>query len=64
MHEAVGWLLQYYTSVKLWMGLEREDGTELYLTGSPPQQAEVVERLKIYEDELQFFEVERTAAEA
>ena len=56
MHEALGWLLQYYDNVILWMGLEREEGTELYLTASPPQQAEVVEKLKVYEDDLSIFE--------
>ncbi|PXA05369.1 hypothetical protein DDZ13_00445 [Coraliomargarita sinensis] len=56
MHEALGWLLPHYNSVKLWMGLESEEGTELYLTASPSRKAEVVERLKVYEDDLSLFE--------
>lgn len=58
MHEALGWLLQHYESVKFWMGLEREDGTEFLLIAKPPKQIEVVERLKVYEDELSIFESE------
>jgi hypothetical protein len=52
MHEALGWLLQRYESVKLWIGLESEDGVELYLTASPSRRAEIVERLKIHEDDV------------
>lgn len=61
MHEALGWLLRHYPSVVLWMGVESEDGTELYLTASPSQKAEIVERLKIYEDDLSVFEAGATA---
>lgn len=52
MHEVLGWLLQRYESVKLWIGVESEDGAELYLTASPSRRADVVERLKIYEDDV------------
>lgn len=56
MHEALGWLLPHYDSVKLWMGLESEEGTELYLTASPSRKADVVEKLRVYEDDLSGFE--------
>lgn len=56
MHEALAWLLPYYDSVKLWMGLESEEGTELYLTASPSRKSEIVERLRVYEDVLSGFE--------
>lgn len=56
MYEALGWLLQHYESVKLWMGLEREDGVEFLLIAKPPKQTEVVERLNVYEDDLSTFE--------
>lgn len=56
MHEALGWLLRHYPNVVLWMGVESEDGTELYLTASPSRKAEVVERLKVYEDDVSLFE--------
>ena len=26
MHEALGWLLKHYSGVKLWMGLESDEG--------------------------------------
>jgi hypothetical protein len=61
MHDALGWLLPHYKSVKLWMGLESEEGTELYLTASPSRKAEVVERLKVYQDEVPFQAMERSA---
>jgi hypothetical protein len=47
MHEALGWLLKHYASVTLWMGLETEDGAELYLTCSPASQQSVVDRLNV-----------------
>jgi len=56
MHEALGWLLPHYKEVKLWMGLENEDGAELYLTGSPSQSEAVVAKLKVYDDALSIFE--------
>jgi hypothetical protein len=62
MHEALGWLLPHYDSVKLWMGLESEEGTELYLTASPSRKAEVVERLKVYEEDLSLFDQAEAAA--
>ncbi len=60
MHEALGWLLQHYESVVLWMGVESEDGTELYLTASPPQQEAVVDRLTKYADDVSVFEAGMT----
>ena len=55
MHEALGWLLQHYTGVKLWMGLETSEGAELFLTCAPAQAA-LVEQLKVFEDEPSIFE--------
>ncbi len=55
MHEALGWLLQHYESVKLWMGVENAEGAELFLTCSPGQTA-LVEQLKQFEDEPSIFE--------
>ncbi|MDQ8195389.1 hypothetical protein QEH59_13215 [Coraliomargarita sp. SDUM461004] len=55
MHEALGWLLQHYSEVKLWMGLESADGAELFLTCAPAQAA-LVEQLKVFEDEPSIFE--------
>jgi hypothetical protein len=63
MHEALGWLLLHYKSVKLWMGLETEDGAELFLTAAPSRKAEIVERLRVFEDQMNIFELsERKAA--
>ena len=56
MHEALGWLLQHYNGVKLWMGLESTDGAELYLTCSPSSRENVVAKLKVYDDALSIFE--------
>lgn len=56
MHEALGWLLRHYGSVKLWMGLESEEGAELYLTCSPSRRESVVDRLTIYDDDVDFFQ--------
>ena len=56
MHEALSWLLQYYKGIKLWMGVETEEGAEIYLTCSPSQREAVVNCLKIYEEELTIFE--------
>jgi len=56
MHEALGWLLEYYDSVKLWMGLESSEGAELFLTASPSKESEVVKRLRIYDDPLDVFD--------
>jgi hypothetical protein len=55
MHEALGWLLTHYEGVKLWMGVENPEGTELFFTCSPAQSA-VVEQLRQYEDTPSFFE--------
>jgi len=55
MHEALSWLLQHYAEVKLWMGVETEEGAELYLTCSPAQSS-VVEALEVYEDDPSIFE--------
>ena len=56
MHEALTWLLPHYHGVKLWMGCESADGTELYLTCSPSRKADVVNRLHVYEDQLNLFD--------
>lgn len=56
MHEALGWLLEHYEVAKLWMGLETEDGAELYLTCSPSKPEAIVSRLKIYDEGLSVFE--------
>ena len=57
LHEALGWLLRYYDTVKLWMGVETEDGAELYLTCTPPQLEAVVQRLRISEDGVSIFDL-------
>lgn len=57
MHEALGWLLQQYKSVKLWMGVETEDGAEIYLTCSPSLHEEVVTKLTVYQDNESIFEL-------
>lgn len=54
MYEALEWLLRYYGSVKLWMGLESGAGAELYLTCSPSQRTAVVDRLALYEEDTDF----------
>jgi len=50
MREALDWLLRHYSSVKLWMGLESEDGVELLLMAVPTRKEEVVQRLTVYDD--------------
>ena len=57
LHEALGWLLRHYDAVKLWMGVETEDGAELYLICMPPQLEAVVQRLRVSEDEVSIFDV-------
>lgn len=61
MQEALVWLLEHYESAKLWMGLEDEDGVELFLTCFPSRKEAVVNLLKIYEDELSIFETAAVA---
>ena len=56
MHEALGWLLKYYKGVKLWMGVESEEGAELYLTCSPSSREAVVNKLQVFDDEQSIFE--------
>ncbi|WP_269525878.1 hypothetical protein [Coraliomargarita parva] len=56
MYEALGWLLQQYESVKLWMGVETEKGAELYLTCSPSRREKVVNLLQTFEDDYSVFE--------
>lgn len=56
MHRSIGWLLQHYEAVKLWMGAETEDGAELYLTCAPSKQEEVVNRLRVFDDDYSVFE--------
>jgi len=51
MHEALDWLLRHYERVRLWMGVETEDGAELYLTCAPSHPQKVVARLRTYEDD-------------
>lgn len=58
MHEALAWLLQNYGTVKLWMGLETDEGAELFLTCSPSNREKVVDRLRIYEEAYSVFEAE------
>lgn len=55
MHEALGWLLQHYKEVKLWMGVDSPEGAELFLACVPTQPA-LVEQLRHYEEELSIFE--------
>jgi len=54
MHQALGWLLKQYGGVKLWMGLETEEGAELFLTCVPSKRADVVNRLRVYDEEDEF----------
>ncbi|HAV12984.1 MAG TPA: hypothetical protein DCX06_05760 [Opitutae bacterium] len=56
MQEALSWLLEHYESAKLWMGLETEDGVELFLTCFPSRKEAVVNLLTVYDDELSIFE--------
>lgn len=56
MHATIGWLLKHYETVTLWMGLETEDGAELYLTCSPTQPAEVVARLNVMDRDYSVFD--------
>ncbi len=56
MHEALGWLLQHYKGVKLWMGIETEEGAELYLTCSPSSREAVINKLQVFDDEQSLFE--------
>ena len=51
MHEALGWLLQHYDSVKLWMGAENDYGTELYIHCTPSKPA-ITENLKVVDHDL------------
>lgn len=44
------------------MGLEDEDGVELFLTCFPSRKEAVVNLLKVYEDELSVFETTTTSA--
>jgi len=56
MHDSIGWLLKHYEVVTLWMGLETEDGAELYLTCSPSQPAAVVARLNVIDRDYSIFD--------
>lgn len=56
MHDTIGWLLKHYEAVTLWMGLETEDGAELYLTCSPSRSAEVVARLNVIDRDYSIFD--------
>jgi hypothetical protein len=55
MHEALGWLVSHYQDVKLWMGVDSPEGTELFLTCAPAQAA-LVAQLQHYEDAPSIFE--------
>lgn len=55
MNEALSWLLGHYPEVKLWMGVETEEGAELLLTCAPAK-PKLVEGLKVYDDAPAFFE--------
>jgi hypothetical protein len=48
--------LNHYTSVTLWMGLETEDGAELFLTCSPASQQSVVDRLNVVDRDDSIFD--------
>lgn len=61
IHEVLGWLLQHYEAVKLWMGAETEDGAELYLTCCPSKREAVVNRLQVAADDFSVFESSVTA---
>lgn len=56
IHEALGWLLEHYSAVKLWMGVETDEGAELYLTCSPSRSDDLVHRLTVYSTEGTMFE--------
>ena len=58
MHEALGWLIKYYGEVNLWIGVESDEGAELYLICSPTCKEEIVNRLTVYEDQFDPFLVE------
>jgi len=55
MHEALAWLLNYYGEVKLWMGVENDEGAELLLTCTPANPI-LVESLSVFEEMPAFFE--------
>lgn len=54
MNEALAWLLGHYSEVKLWMGVETEEGAELLLTCAPAK-PKLVEGLKVYDEAPAFF---------
>lgn len=56
MHDSIGWLLEHYEKVTLWMGVETEDGAELYLTCSPSQPETVVARLDVKDRDYSIFD--------
>ena len=56
MNQALTWLLQHYTEIKLWMGLETEEGAELYLTCSPTKVNTIVQNLRMYDEQQSLFE--------
>jgi hypothetical protein len=56
MHESIGWLLKHYEVVTLWMGMETEDGAELFLTCSPSQPGAVVARLDVRDRNYSIFD--------
>lgn len=64
MHEALGFLLQHYKNVKLWMGVEAESGAELYLTCSPSSMEGVVSRLNRVDKDFSIFDAPAVPARA
>lgn len=56
MHQSIGWLLKHYETVTLWMGLESEDGAELFLTCTPSQPEAVVARLDVRDRDYSIFD--------
>lgn len=56
MHQSIGWLLQHYEAVALWMGLESEDGAELFLNCTPSQPVAVVARLNVRDRDYSIFD--------
>lgn len=56
MNQALNWLLRHYDEIKLWMGVETEQGAELYLTCMPTKRATLVASLRVYRERDSMFE--------
>ena len=65
MNQALTWLLQYDGEIKLWMGLETEEGAEVFLTCSPSKMNTIVQNLRVYDEQSSLFEraADATAAQ-